>query len=310
MIIIKRTFVLIYLLLSTVFSQDFITKDPESLNLRDLKKQIGYPAAASEMGIWGKVILRVLINKDGTYIKHIVLRTPHETLSKACEKEIVNLKFAPCIEDGFPVKFWVNVPFNFILWEKGVKKSEKHLSEAEKYFDLKNYKESIAFCDLVLEKNIDNELAKNAYQLKCNSYRMLEDYNSFRITALKSMKAIKDLFFFFYAFEACSLSNDFKEFSTYVESNKSQYSINVNANLGYAYYKQNLFEKSKKSYEEYLKSETDCFECYKVLAEIAFKEKDNKKGCEYIDKIKSLPRYSNSSKDYKEIEKMKKENCL
>lgn len=92
-----------------------VEKEPQPVNIDEIKKRIGYPPLAKEAGIQGKVIVRVLVGKNGKYEKHIVLRSPHKLLTEAVEKELPNLEFTPGIQAGKPIKVWVTIPFDFQL---------------------------------------------------------------------------------------------------------------------------------------------------------------------------------------------------
>lgn len=92
-----------------------VEKEPQPVNLDDIKKRIGYPPAAREAGIEGTVVVRVLVDEKGNYVKHIVLQSPHPLLEKAVVKELPNLKFTPGIQAGKPIRVWVNIPFRFTL---------------------------------------------------------------------------------------------------------------------------------------------------------------------------------------------------
>ncbi|MCS6894637.1 MAG: TonB family protein [Bacteroidia bacterium] len=92
-----------------------VEKEPSPVNMDDIKKRIVYPPLAKEANIQGKVIVRVLVSKDGKYERHIVLRSPHKLLTEAVEKELPNLQFTPGIQAGKPIKVWVTIPFDFSL---------------------------------------------------------------------------------------------------------------------------------------------------------------------------------------------------
>lgn len=92
-----------------------VEKEPQPVNIDDIKKRIGYPPLAKEAGIQGKVIVRVLVGKTGKYERHIVIRSPHKLLSEAVEKELPNLEFTPGIQAGKPIRVWVTIPFDFQL---------------------------------------------------------------------------------------------------------------------------------------------------------------------------------------------------
>ncbi|MEM6801112.1 MAG: TonB family protein [Bacteroidota bacterium] len=92
-----------------------VDAEPVPINLRDIQKLVGYPSVAQQAGIQGKVILRILVDKQGRYKKHIMQRSDHPLLSEPVEKHISKLKFTPAIQGSRPIKFWVNIPFNFVL---------------------------------------------------------------------------------------------------------------------------------------------------------------------------------------------------
>lgn len=88
---------------------------PVPLNLMDIKREIGYPKAARESGIEGKVIVRIKVEKDGTYAAHEVLFSDHDLLQQAVEDKLESLTFEPAMDKGVAVPFWVNLPFAFKL---------------------------------------------------------------------------------------------------------------------------------------------------------------------------------------------------
>lgn len=92
-----------------------VDAEPVPINLRDIQKLIGYPSIAQQSGVQGKVILRILVDKQGRYKKHIMHKSDHPLLSDVVEKHISKLKFTPAIQGNRPIKFWVNIPFNFVL---------------------------------------------------------------------------------------------------------------------------------------------------------------------------------------------------
>lgn len=92
-----------------------VEKEPAPVNLDVIKKNIGYPNQAKELGIQGKVIIRVLVNKEGKPTKHVVIRSPHSLLTDAVVSQLYNLQFTPGIQAGKPVPVWVNIPFDFRL---------------------------------------------------------------------------------------------------------------------------------------------------------------------------------------------------
>jgi len=92
-----------------------VDKQPQAANMDDIKKKMVYPEIARQANIEGRVILKVLINEEGTPIKHIVLKSPHPSLAAEASSKVYLLQFSPAIQAGRPIKFWVVTPFDFKL---------------------------------------------------------------------------------------------------------------------------------------------------------------------------------------------------
>lgn len=92
-----------------------VEQEPSPVNMADFRKSIGYPPQAKEANISGKVILKVLVDKEGNIEKHIVVKSPHQILTEACTNQLKQLKFTPAIQAGKPIKFWMIVPVDFKL---------------------------------------------------------------------------------------------------------------------------------------------------------------------------------------------------
>jgi protein TonB len=92
-----------------------LTVEPQSINMDEIKRRIRHPQLAKESGIQGKVIVRVLINKQGKYERHIVLKSPRPLLLQAVEQGLPNIEFTPGIQGNKPVPVWVTIPFDFRL---------------------------------------------------------------------------------------------------------------------------------------------------------------------------------------------------
>ncbi|MEM7371176.1 MAG: M56 family metallopeptidase [Bacteroidota bacterium] len=86
---------------------------PNPLNMGDIQMKIGYPKAAFTQGLEGKVLIKVLVDKQGKYLRHEVLQSPDDIFTDAVEQHIASLTFDPALKDGKPVEFWVTLPFNF-----------------------------------------------------------------------------------------------------------------------------------------------------------------------------------------------------
>ena len=96
-------------------AQSEVDQYPKPLNLAAIQQEIGYPKAASAQNLEGKVLIKVLVDKSGSYVRHEVLESPDEVFTDAIEQHIQKLKFEPAKKDDKQVKFWVSIPFNFKL---------------------------------------------------------------------------------------------------------------------------------------------------------------------------------------------------
>lgn len=91
----------------------FNAKAPKCLNLTEVQNKLILPQEAIEMNLSGKVIVRMLIDEEGCYVKHLPPRSGHPILIKAVEKYLPELRFEPATQNGKLIKYWINVPFSF-----------------------------------------------------------------------------------------------------------------------------------------------------------------------------------------------------
>jgi len=94
---------------------DYIPVDqqPEALNFEEVRKLVGYPPEAMSSGIEGKVLCRILIDEEGTYLKHEITRADHPSLGKAVDPHVHLLRFTPAIQDNQKIVYWTNIKFDF-----------------------------------------------------------------------------------------------------------------------------------------------------------------------------------------------------
>lgn len=88
---------------------------PRALNLQDIQRKVGYPEAAREMNLEGKITFRLLIDEYGCYIHHLPPKSGHPLFIKAIEPHLAAVHFAPAIHNGMPTKCWIDIPFVFKL---------------------------------------------------------------------------------------------------------------------------------------------------------------------------------------------------
>jgi TonB family protein len=105
----------------------FVDEEPQPLNMDEIRQKIGYPEHLREQNIEGRVVIRVLVDQNGTYRKHKVVKTGHPLLLDLVLKELPGLTFTPAKRAGQPIMFWTNLPFQFKLMS-----SQKIFPEQEK----------------------------------------------------------------------------------------------------------------------------------------------------------------------------------
>ncbi|MBZ0203112.1 MAG: TonB family protein [Ignavibacteria bacterium] len=87
---------------------------PECINLSQVKSMMNYPTLAQEIGLEGKVTVKVLVGADGSVLKIGSLTGPDAFYDEVKDKAM-NLNFTPGLQSNKPVKVWVTVPFSFKL---------------------------------------------------------------------------------------------------------------------------------------------------------------------------------------------------
>ena len=86
----------------------------DPINLNEIKKLNGYPDLAREP-ILGIVVLKIAFDEHGQYRNHLVLKSPHDILTKTVEKNIHLLRWEPFSINGKLSPFVICVPFQFVL---------------------------------------------------------------------------------------------------------------------------------------------------------------------------------------------------
>ncbi len=74
-----------------------------------------YPEIARMARIEGKVLVHVLVGKDGRVKKAMVIQQAHPSLDEAALEAAKRALFKPAIQQGQPVPVWVSIPFRFKL---------------------------------------------------------------------------------------------------------------------------------------------------------------------------------------------------
>lgn len=94
---------------------EFVAVEFEAVPQNDarLRPLIMYPAAMKAKKIGGTVYVKILIDKDGYYKRHIVRDSPDPALADAVVEQIKHFYCTPARKNGKPIKVWVNFEHEF-----------------------------------------------------------------------------------------------------------------------------------------------------------------------------------------------------
>ena len=81
-----------------------------------LQKNIKYPSIAAENGVQGRVIVQFVVNKDGSIVDPVVLRSVDPYLDKEAIRVVKSMpKWKPGEQRGKPVRVKFTLPVMFKL---------------------------------------------------------------------------------------------------------------------------------------------------------------------------------------------------
>ncbi len=92
-----------------------IYDDPPVIDLDELQRRVKFPHFASLRELEGNVIVRALIDIDGSVRRVVVLQADHEVFVKSAVDAVYDVKATPAYLDGSPVACWVSIPIRFRL---------------------------------------------------------------------------------------------------------------------------------------------------------------------------------------------------
>jgi hypothetical protein len=85
---------------------------PKCLNLREIMQLIATENHCCHCEPFvGRISLRILIDEQGNYVRHVVTESTNWRVLKEVEKHVKELRFAPAYQQNKPIKFWLHVPF-------------------------------------------------------------------------------------------------------------------------------------------------------------------------------------------------------
>ena len=93
-----------------------VEKQPEIIGgLEQLYEVTPYPEIARRSGMEGTVVVKVVVNPDGTPSDPVVARGVHEVLDDAAVRGVMSLRFEPGMQRNRPVKTYFASPVRFKL---------------------------------------------------------------------------------------------------------------------------------------------------------------------------------------------------
>jgi TonB family protein len=91
-----------------------VEKPPKPVNLGQVQGSMAYPEIARQAGIEGRVVVKVLVGRDGSVVRVGSIIGPDVFHNEVASK-VRDLEFTPGLQNGRAVDVWVSVPFNFRL---------------------------------------------------------------------------------------------------------------------------------------------------------------------------------------------------
>lgn len=93
-----------------------VEKRPEIIGGLDaLSSKLHYTDITKRIGVEGKVVVTIVVDKEGNVIDAKIAKTLHPDLDQIALKAVGELKFYPGIQNGKPVKVQVSIPIQFKL---------------------------------------------------------------------------------------------------------------------------------------------------------------------------------------------------
>ena len=83
--------------------------------LISLQKRIRYPEAARKTGVQGRVLVRFVVNKQGSVEDAVVVKSVGDELDEEALRVVQEIKFTPGMEGGNRVAVRMTLPISFKL---------------------------------------------------------------------------------------------------------------------------------------------------------------------------------------------------
>lgn len=88
---------------------------PEVANMADFQRSLVFPIELQSIGLNGKVVLKVVMDKEGKVESWVVKSSTHKLFTQEVERKIRILRMSPAIYKGKPIRYWMMVPVVFNL---------------------------------------------------------------------------------------------------------------------------------------------------------------------------------------------------
>jgi periplasmic protein TonB len=93
---------------------DFVAVEKEPAPVNRIIPQ--YPEMARKAGMEGKVVVKVLVGKDGKPEKAVIIKNPGtDIFDEAATEAAMKSTYTPGVQNGRPVKCWMVLPLKFTL---------------------------------------------------------------------------------------------------------------------------------------------------------------------------------------------------
>jgi TonB family protein len=89
-------------------------KTPASCNLEEIHKNLVYPEEGYRARIEGRVIVRVLVDKEGYPVKALIQKSDNKIFELNSINAVMNSRYTPAVDmNDNPVSSWISIPINF-----------------------------------------------------------------------------------------------------------------------------------------------------------------------------------------------------
>lgn len=85
------------------------------VNLNEIQRNIKYPNLAMQANIEGKVVVEVLVSRNGKPLECSIIYSDNPLFDEAAISAIMNTSFEPAYQNGLTVNCKINIPISFKL---------------------------------------------------------------------------------------------------------------------------------------------------------------------------------------------------